>query len=315
MHRRVVYFLLLAGGLVALVGGQPPAKTPAPPAPNSPTAVAAQAETSGLDLRLPLESNSVRFAVIGDSGTGERAQYEVAQLMDAYRQIVKFDFVIMLGDNIYGGHHASDFHRKFEEPYKALLDAGVKFYASLGNHDDPNEERLYKPFNMGGERYYAFKKGPVEFFALDRNYMDPKQLSWLDQELQKSNAKWKISYFHHPLYSDGRYHGPDLDLRSRLTPLFKKYCMNVVFSGHEHVYERLLPADSIYYFILGNSGKLMTKDFRSSKQMAKGFDTDQGFMLVEISGDKLYFQAISRAGKTIDAGMDDRPGACIANSQ
>jgi calcineurin-like phosphoesterase family protein len=279
---------------------------------NKPAATAAASSTQaaqgnpGLDLRVPVEENSVRFAVIGDSGTGEREQYEVAQLMVAYHKIAKFDFVIMLGDNIYGGHQASDFRLKFEEPYKPLLDAGVKFYASLGNHDDPNEERLYKPFNMGGERYYEFKKGNVEFFVLDSNYMDPAQLNWLDQSLQKSKGQWKISYFHHPLYSDGRSHGPDLDLRAQLTPLFKKYCLNAVFSGHEHVYERLQPEDSIYYFIMGNSAKLMSRDFRPSDRMAKGFDTDRGFMLVEISGDKLYFQTISRAGKTIDAGIENR---------
>jgi hypothetical protein len=312
MFRRLISVLLLTSGLVA---GQTAEKNSQSPAASAAEKVAAQAETTGIDLRLPLDSNSIRFAVIGDSGTGERAQYEVAQLMEAYRKIVKFEFVIMLGDNIYGGHQASDFHRKFEEPYKPLLDAGVKFYASLGNHDDPNEERLYKPFNMGGERYYVFKKGAVEFFALDSNYMDPKQLAWLNQGLQESNSKWKVSYFHHPLYSDGRSHGPDVDLRSQLKPLFKRYCVNAVFSGHEHVYERLKPADSIYYFILGNSGKLMTNDFRSTELMEKGFDSDQGFMLVEISGDKLYFQTISRAGKTIDSGADDRQTQCSVTSQ
>src|SRR5437667_9331001 len=107
------------------------------------------------DIHLPLEAKSVRFAVIGDSGTGEHAQYEVAQRMELYRETVNFDFVIMLGDNIYGGHRPQDFRKKFEMPYHTLLDAGVKFYASLGNHDDP-DERLYKPFNMGGQRYYTF---------------------------------------------------------------------------------------------------------------------------------------------------------------
>ena len=187
-----------------------------------------------------------------------------------------------------------------------MLDAGVKFYATLGNHDDPNDERLYKPFNMGGERYYVFKKGDVAFFALDSTYMDPAQLSWLDQNLQNTKSKWKICYFHHPLYNDGRSHGPDVDLRSQLTPLFRRYGVNLVLSGHEHVYERIKPEDNIYYFILGNSAKLMTKDFKSSNQMEKGFDTDQGFMLVEINGEKLYFQVISRGGKTIDAGALDR---------
>jgi predicted phosphodiesterase len=266
------------------------------------------------DLRLPLESNSVRFAVIGDSGTGDREQNEVAQVMERYRKVFKYEFVIMLGDNIYGGHQASDFRRKFEEPYKSLLDAGVKFYAALGNHDDPNEERLYKPFNMGGERYYSFKKGDVEFFVLDSNYMDPKQLTWLDQALQKSKAKWKVSYFHHPLYSDGLSHGPDLDLRSQLTPLFQRYCVNVVFSGHEHVYERLQPEHSTSYFVLGNSAKLMTHDFRASVQMEKGFDTDRAFMLVEISPDRLYFQVISRTARTIDYGVVNESSLCLAGS-
>ena len=254
------------------------------------------------NLELPLVSKSTRFAVIGDSGTGDHKQYQVAERMELYRQKVNYDFVIMLGDNIYGGHRPDDFKKKFELPYRALLNAGVKFYASLGNHDDPNYERLYKPFNMNGQRYYSFKKGDVEFFALDSTYLDPKQLGWIQNSLQKSNAKWKIAYFHHPLYSNGHMHGPDLDLRAQLTPLFRQYGVNIVFSGHEHVYERVKPADSIHYFILGNSGKLMTHDFRSTEGMDKGFDTDQSFMLVEVADDTLYFQTISRSGETVDAG-------------
>ncbi|HZD94952.1 MAG TPA: metallophosphoesterase, partial [Candidatus Sulfotelmatobacter sp.] len=251
---------------------------------------------------LPLLDKSVRFAVIGDSGTGDRDQYEVAQRMEAYRQAVKFDLVIMLGDNIYGTHTPRDFAKKFEEPYKPLLDAGVKFYASLGNHDDPNDERLYKPFNMGGERYYAFRKNEVAFFALDSNYMDPKQLDWLDQNLKGSQGTWKICFFHHPLYNDGRHHGADLDLRTQLAPLFQHYGVNAVFSGHEHVYQRMKPENNIYYFVLGNSGKLMTHDLKEGGDRVKGFDTDRGFMIVEIAGDKLYFQVISRTGETIDSG-------------
>src|SRR5437870_2912378 len=156
------------------------------------------------DLQLPLKPKSVRFAVIGDSGTGESGQYEIARHMLSYRDKFPFDFVLMLGDNIYGGASPADFSAKFELPYKPLLDASVKFYASLGNHDNPNQ-RFYKPFNMGGQRYYSFKSGKAEFFALDSNYMDPQQLDWLTKQLQNSKADWKICFFHHPLYSDGRY--------------------------------------------------------------------------------------------------------------
>lgn len=271
-------------------------------APAAPVAAPGAQTSSALDVRLPLKAKSLRFAVLGDSGTGDHNQYEVAKLLEAYREAVGFDFVIMLGDNIYGSHQPKDFTEKFETPYKPLLDAGVKFYASLGNHDDPNVERLYKPFNMNGERYYTFQKKNVAFFALDSNYMDPKQLEWVQQRLQGSEARWKICFFHHPLFNAGKSHGPDVDLRSQLLPLFEQSHVNVVFSGHEHVYERLAPQDNIYFFVAGNSAKLMSHDIRTSNEVKVGFDSDRGFMLIEIDGDQLYFQAISRAGKTIDAG-------------
>ena len=255
-----------------------------------------------LDIKLPLKDKSVRFAIIGDSGTGDQEQYDVANELESYRQAVGFNTVIMLGDNIYGGHDPRDFAQKFELPYKPLLDAGVKFYASLGNHDDPTIERLYKPFNMNGQRYYAFKNGDVQFYALDSTYMDPQQLKWFEQNLQNASAKWKICFFHHPLYNDGKMHGPDLDLRSELTPFFKLYGVNVVFSGHEHAYERIKPEDDVYYFILGSSGKLAHNDFHRSEIQVTSFDRDRAFMIVEVSGDTLNFQTITRSGQTVDSG-------------
>src|SRR6266581_9434645 len=223
-----------------------------------------------VDLKLPLKQKSVRFAVIGDSGTGFKQQFEVGRQMADCRQEFPFDSVLMLGDNLYGDQTPVDFQRKFEEPYKTLLDAGVKFYASLGNHDNPNQ-RFYKPFNMGEKRYYNFKNGNAEFFALDSTYMDPTQLDWIQQKLRDSNAAWKICYFHHPLYSNGKHHGADVDLRSLIAPLFEKYGVNAVFSGHEHIYERLNPVHGIYYFILGNSGQLMTHDLRKSEAVEAAF--------------------------------------------
>jgi hypothetical protein len=261
-----------------------------------------------LSLYEPVKPGSVRFAVIGDSGTGQKHQYQVATEMAAYRRNFPFDFVLMLGDNIYGGSTPEDFQVKFEEPYKSLLDAGVKFYASLGNHDSPNE-RFYKLFNMCGQRYYAFTKGNARFFALDSNYMNPEQLDWLQTQLQSSDSAWKICYFHHPLYSDGRAHGPDMDLRALLQPLFVKFGVNAVLSGHEHFYERIRPQKGIYYFILGNAGQLRRDNIRRSDEMQVGFDTDRAFMLVEIAGDKFYFQTISRTGETVDHGILQRQKA------
>ncbi len=261
-------------------------------------------------IRLPLKDGSVRFAVIGDNGTGEQPEFEVASQMERFREVVKYDFVVMDGDNIYGGHSARDFQRKFEQPYKPLLDAGVKFYASLGNHDDPDVERNYKLFNMGGKRYYSFQKGDVEFFALDSNYMDPEQLAWIESQLKDSTAKWKICFFHHPMFTAATFHGPDLDLRKQLMPLFTEYGVNLVLSGHEHVYEHLKPQNGLYFFVLGNSGELRIHNIRPNNDIDQvGFDTDRDFMMMEIAGNELYFQAISRTGATLDAGELDWQGA------
>src|SRR5262245_3527726 len=163
---------------------------------------------------LPQKPDALRFAVMGDNGTGERPQYEVAEQMKDCHDKFAFQFVLMNGDNLYGGESPHDFQKKFEVPYKSLLDSGVKFFASLGNHDNPNQ-RSYKLFQMGGERFYSFAPGKdVRFFALDSNYMDEKQLQWLEKMLKDSGEKWKIAFFHHPLYSSGATHGSDLPLRS-----------------------------------------------------------------------------------------------------
>ena len=256
-------------------------------------------------LALPLRTDSVRFAVIGDVGTGEKPQYEVAGQMIRERLKFPFEFVITMGDNLYGGSDPSDYESKFERPYKLLLDAGVQFYAVLGNHDSPNE-RFYQPFNMNGQKYYTYKKSNVRFFALDSNYMNPQQLSWLEKELQNSGSEWKICYLHHPLYSSGAFHGSSTELRLLLEPLFIKYGVQVVFAGHDHVYERVKPQNGICYFVEGASGSLRKGNLRKKGLTAAGYDQDRSFMLIEIAGDELHFQTISRTGLTVDSGVIQR---------
>jgi hypothetical protein len=253
------------------------------------------------DLRLPNGAGSVKFAVIGDSGTGEKPQYDVAAQMATFHQKFAFDRVLMLGDNIYGGQGPSDFDQKFARPYKALLDAGVKFYASLGNHDSQNN-RNYPGFNMSGQRYYTYVAKNVRFFALDSDSLDPAQLQWFENQLKSATEQWKVCYFHHPLYSDGATHGSDIDLRVTLEPLFVQYGVNLVLSGHDHIYERITPQKGIFYFVSGSAGQLRKGDLRRSAMTAAGFDADCSFMLFEITGPDLAFQAVSRTGQVVDNG-------------
>jgi hypothetical protein len=273
-----------------------------------PLAAAAQ------ELRLPNKDGSLKFAVIGDTGQPGSGQTAVAKQMAAWRGRFPFTFALMVGDNLYGTESARDYQRKFAAPYKALIDGGVQFYAALGNHDE-GAQTQYKLFNMNGQKYYSFKpQNGVRFFALDSNYVDQKQIQWLDKELTASGSDWKIAFFHHPLYSSGATHGSADLQRGLIEPVFIKHGVNVVFTGHEHFYERVKPQKGVAYFIIGSSAKLRKGDLRKSALTVYGNDSDYAFMLVEIVGDELFFQTISDKGTTLDAGSIRRAGTVQPNS-
>ena len=261
---------------------------------------------------LPNKDGSFKFAVLGDFGTGDRTQYQLADQMGAVYDRFKFTHVVLVGDNIYGSERPQDFIKKFETPYKKLLSAGVKFYASLGNHD-AREQRYYKLFNMDGNLYYTFSpKADVRFFALESTYMVPEQVAWLEKELKVSGSNWKIPFFHHPLYSSGERHGSDIQLREALEPLFLKYNVSVVLTGHDHFYERVKPQKDIVYFVVGSGGKLRAGNIdRGTGITARGFDTDLAFMAVEIDGDQMYFNTIARNGQVVDSGVLNRRKASV----
>jgi predicted MPP superfamily phosphohydrolase len=269
----------------------------------APAVVAAQVPAEPT-VPLPNRDGSFKFGVLGDFGTGDKSQYQLADQMAKLHQRFNYELVVLVGDNLYGSERPQDFVMKFELPYKPLLDVGVKFYASLGNHD-AREQRYYKLFNMDGKLYYTLTPKPnVRFFALESTYPEPEQIKWVETELKASSNDWKIVYFHHPLYSSGDRHGSDLRLREVLEPLFLKYNVSVVLNGHDHFYERVKPQKGIVYFVVGSGGQLRKGNIdRGSGITASGFDTDQAFMAAEIAGDEMYFNAISRMGQTVDSGV------------
>jgi predicted MPP superfamily phosphohydrolase len=297
---------ILAFALVALVccAGADASRAVAAAAPRSePSPTFAPAQAAG-QTPLPNKPDSLHFAVIGDNGTGNSEQYKIGEQLSTWYQRFNFPLVVMMGDNIYGSDRPQDFVKKFELPYQPLIERGVKFYASLGNHDS-REQRYYKYFNMDGKLYYSFKapKGDVRFFALESTYMDQDQLKWLEDELKKSGEKWKIVFFHHPLYSSAGTHGSQLKLRAVLEPLFVQYNVSLVLNGHDHVYERIKPQNGILYFVEGSSGQLRKGDLRKGSPLtAFGNDTTRTFMLMEIDGDLLTFNAIDMGGNVIDSG-------------
>jgi predicted MPP superfamily phosphohydrolase len=279
----------------------------APIPPGGPVEVV-EAPSAVRPIPLPNLDDSLKFAVLGDFGNGSSAQYQMAERMATVHTTFPYEMVILVGDNIYGSERPQDFVTKFERPYKAILDRKVKFYASLGNHDS-REQRFYEPFNMGGELYYSFKapKQNVRLFALESTYPEPEQIAWLEKELQSSRDDWKIAFFHHPLYSSAGRHGSDQALRDVLEPLFIKYNVSVVFTGHDHVYERIEPQHGISYFVAGSGGQLRSGDLRGASPLtARGFDRDLVFVVAEINGDVMTFNAIARGGQIVDSGQVKR---------
>jgi len=295
MKRINAYFLILA----LLIFSSSSAVTPA----QNGNAKVTASTSSALKISLPRKDGSVRFVVIGDTGTGSKKQYDLADILLRARATFPFDFVLLLGDNLYGGESPKDYKNKFENVYRPLLDQKVKFYATLGNHDEP-AQRFYEHFNMDGKEYYRFTKGNVAFYSLNSNYLDKKQVKWLEDELAKDTSEWKITFHHHPPYSSGGKHGSDTALRKVVEPIFLKYGVAAVFTGHDHFYERIKPQKGIYYFVSGAGGKLRAGDVKDNSPLTeKFFDRDMSFMLVEVVDNQLHFQVLSRTGETVDAGV------------
>ncbi len=248
-----------------------------------------------------------RFLVLGDAGTGKAGQFAIARRMTQFLNERAFDTVLMLGDNIYSSGKASDVRAKFEAPYAELLRQNVKFFAVLGNHDVRNGRNFqvnYPNFNMGGRAYYSMVKadGLIEFFALDSTALDDQQLGWLKNKLADSKARWKIAYFHHPIYSSGKTHGSDIRLRAKLEPLFVKYGVTAALSGHDHFYERIKPQLGVQYFVSGSGGQLRQGNINPKSSLTEvGNDRVHSFLFAEASNTALTFWAIDAAGNILDS--------------
>jgi predicted MPP superfamily phosphohydrolase len=250
-----------------------------------------------------------RFAVIGDFGTGGPDEWGVAEQMLNVHNKSALDLVLTVGDNIYPNGAGRLFTKNFEEPFTGLLRDRVKFYAVLGNHDveqGRKDQCNYPNFNMSGSCYYSISRGNglIEFFMIDSTDFGLEQLNWLENHLRESRAVWKVVATHHPLYSSGKKHGSDAKLRKALEPLLTRYRVQVVFAGHDHVYERTKPQQGIQHFITGAGGQMRRGDIdMKSPLRAASYDVDNSFMVIEVDETEMGFKAISERGEVVDSGV------------
>jgi 3',5'-cyclic AMP phosphodiesterase CpdA len=252
----------------------------------------------------PKKDLLLRFTSVADTGTGARGQYSVAGAMNYYHQENPYDLVVLAGDNIYNDGEIEKIGAVFERPYEKLLTQNVKFHACLGNHDIRTEngdpQIKYPGFNMHG-RYYTFRRDAVQFFALDtnRNADWENQVIWLEQELSRSDAPWKVVFGHDPFYSSGHY-GVSQSLIKRFTPLFKKYNVQLYINGHDHHYERTRHIDGTTYLTTG-SGAGVRPVGRS--QWTEHSAERLAFAAYEVYRDRIEVRAMGTDKRIFDQGV------------
>ncbi|MFP2933612.1 metallophosphoesterase, partial [Pyxidicoccus sp. 3LG] len=269
-------------------------------------------------------TRSVHFTAVGDFGTGGTDQKQVAAAMLAVRP----ELFVALGDNAYSSGTESEIQSNLFLPMEALL-AEVPFFASLGNHEyvtnqgQPYLDNFYLPTNNPAktERYYSFDWGNVHFVALDSNCAIglasadrcalAAQKAWLEKDLAGTTQPWKVVFFHHPPWSSGE-HGSQLSMRRNFAPIFEKYDVDLVLTGHDHNYERSKPMQGdgiaasadlgIPYLVVGGGGASL-RPFAGSKPDWSIIRDDQahGFLDVKVVDGTLTAQLVETGGKVLDS--------------
>ena len=246
---------------------------------------------------------AVRVLAFGDFGDGSADQKRVAAAMSAYHEGRPFDFALTLGDNFYSIGMESPEDARWKTWWSDLYDPlGIKFYATLGNHDwgqpnSPAAEILYTQRSESWRMpaaYYTFTAGPAQFFALDTDVMSEKQLLWLTAALDASPAKWKIVYGHHPIYSHGQHEDSNTKIE-QLLPVLRGRAQ-IYLAGHDHDMQHLQPEGSLHFFIAGSGGKLRPIEPGPRSLFAK---SAHGFAVLEISAGSVAVAFVDTAGEEL----------------
>ncbi|MCB9852551.1 MAG: metallophosphoesterase [Phycisphaerales bacterium] len=266
----------------------------------------------------PAKDKGFRILAFGDSGSGDAEQYKLAQLMVKENPAI----AIHTGDLIYPDGERKDYPAKFFDPYADLI-ASVPLYPCPGNHDVRTDLAgpMFAEFELPEngpegetpERHYWFDYGQVRFVSLDTN-IDHKTLidviaPWMDKVLSDPGPRWKICYFHHPVYSNANY-GPTRKLWNSIVPVMEKNGVQLVLSGHDHLYERsypiraqkiVEPGNGIVYITTGAGGaELYAPKETPIPELATVFESSHSFTIIDVTSDELKVKQINIRGTAVD---------------
>ena len=253
------------------------------------------------------EDSSFSFAVVGDSGGGGKGQLAVAALLGRLEP----DLILHTGDVVYPGGEERHYDRRFFAPYRSLI-KDVPVFPVLGNHDVREEhgaaflENFHPPLDRPGstKRYYSFDWGDAHFVALDSElYYDDKgssaaqQKAFLERDLAATRKRWKVAFLHRSPYGSSR-HGGDQTVRDDLEPLFARHGVDLVFAGHDHVYERSVPIRGVTYVVSGGGGRRL---YPAGKGRLTAYSKSAHHaVLVSVDGRRLSLEAVEPDGTVFD---------------
>ena len=282
---------------------------------------AAGAETIGSPVhafKTLKAAGDVRFLVVGDTGSGQVPQYEVAEAMAARGG----DLLLHAGDLVYPLLLSAQIDAKLFSVYGGQMASQPWFFA-IGNHDlyagESNYlDALYLPTNdySGTEHYYSFDHGDVHFTVLMVPYLsqykltfDSDQYRWLTNDLARTTKPWKVLLHHVPMQTSATHRMDDYNLngqrdseeiREVLLPIAVQYGVQVAFAGHDHVFEKFAPTNGLHTITTGGGGvglyALTERDAASSQ-----FWMRHHFTEVTVTGDRMKIAAIDRSGVEFDS--------------
>jgi 3',5'-cyclic AMP phosphodiesterase CpdA len=243
----------------------------------------------------------VGLLAIGDFGVGGSRQLALGTAMRRFEARNPANVLLTLGDNDYTKSPAA-FRDNWNRSFGWLGESGVAVAGSLGNHDVEVEAGRYQfdALQMPGPRYRR-KVGSVELFVLNSNAVDEAQTRWLAGALRSSRARWKIAVFHHPPFTCGAYRAHPAVL-ARWVPLFERYRVRLVLSGHDHNYQRFTPRRGVTYVVHGGGSGYFYKitPCPSGYPRRRRARLEHGFLYLVARADRLDGYAVNLAGRRTD---------------
>lgn len=249
-------------------------------------------------------AQEVRVLALGDFGTGGEDQDDVAQAMCRHLTSEAFGHVVTTGDNVYPEGDPAHFQDKFVRPYDCLFHGGVRFHATLGNHDiltrGGRPEIRHEAFGMPA-RYYAWNLGPVSFVMIDSNDVDRTQLGWIDRRLNRMrDDPWIVVVFHHPLYATGSRHIDTPGFQELFEQRFANAGVDLVLNGHEHLYSRAETA-GVTYIVTGGGGARLDECGRPLPQPIIKCVSTLHFLELEATSEMLRVDVMTSRGELLES--------------